>query len=371
VSFSFFRDLLTTQRPEGCWNIEHSRARINCESGQDPLTRAAVEVSHIECTIIRQKFEELINSLPMPTPEPRSTNPGPPRVSRDDVIAKCDYFTRVHLWPLKKALDPESWLQNFRPDELDHSVHLLNSFMYFHQNLVQEMFAASIQALSRRVTRSGDSFITALSTWSLFFNNAIIVPVAGEHENPSDSGYSFARMARQHLGFREEQIMSPANALSELANGPRPVIFVDDFVGTGNQFTSTWFREFETASGTKTSFSIVAGVRGMRFFYCPVLCTVAGLKEIELQCPTVVLSPAHVITERYSALSPDSLIWPAHLKSTGVDFLQRVSQRAGIPDTDGGSPDDWRGYEKRGLVLAIHETIPDSTLCLLRWNKNG
>lgn len=307
----------------------------------------------------------------MSTSEPTSVNSGPPRVRREDLIAKCDYFTRVHLWPLRKALDPEAWLQNFRTREQDHAVHLLNAFMYFHQNLVQEMFASAIQALSRRVTRPGDSLITALSAWSLFFNSAIIVPVAGELENPSDSGYSFARMARQHLGFREEQIMSPSAALSVLTAGPRPVIFVDDFVGTGNQFTGTWFRDFETISGTTTSFSKVAGVRGTRFFYCPVLCTKAGLDEIQLQCPTVVVSPAHILSERYSALSQDSLVWPAHLKSTAHDFLETASKRGGIPDTSGSSPDDWRGYEGRGLVLALHETIPDATLCLLRWNKNG
>ncbi len=295
----------------------------------------------------------------------------PPRVRREDVIAKCDYFTRVQLWPLRMSLDPESWLQNFRSAEADHAIHLLNAFMYFHPNLVQEMFASAVQSLSRRIARQGDSLITALSAWSLFFGNAVIVPVAGESDNPSDSGYSFARMARQHLGFTQDQIMSPAKALSTLSAGPRPVIFVDDFVGTGNQFTGTWFREFETASGTKTSFSQIAGVRGMRFFYCPVLCTQAGFDEITLQCPTVVMSPAHVLSERYSALSSDSLIWPEHLKGTAVDFLQSVSKRAGIPDTDGASPDDWQGYEKRGLVLAVHETIPDATLCLLRWKRNG
>jgi hypothetical protein len=178
-------------------------------------------------------------------------------------------------------------------------------------------------------------------------------------------------MARQHLGFAEDQIMSPSDALSELAKGPRPVIFVDDFVGTGSQFTGTWFRDFQTSSGTTTTFAAIAGVRDMRFFYCPVLSTQAGMDEIALQCPTVQLSPAHVLSERYSALSPDSLIWPTHLKGSALDFLETVSKRAKIPDTDGGSPDDWRGFEKRGLVLAILDTIPDATLCILRWNKNG
>jgi hypothetical protein len=149
------------------------------------------------------------------------------------------------------------------------------------------------------------------------------------------------------------------------------VLFVDDFVGTGNQFIGTWHRDYQLTGGTQTSFHRVAGVRGTRFFYCPVLCTHSGLEEIRLQCPSVVLSPAHVLTDRYNALHPDSIIWPSHLRASGVDFVESVSRRAGIPDTDGGSPDDWRGYEKKGLVLAVHETIPDSTLCLLRWARNG
>ena len=294
-----------------------------------------------------------------------------PPVSRELVVAKCEYFTRVHLWPLRKALDPEAWLDNFRSSELDHALALLNSFMYFHSHLVQEMFASSIQELSRRVVKRDSSFVTALSAWSSFFDNAVIVPVAGETENPSDSGYAFARMARQHVGFSEEQIQAPLQALRTISSGPRPIIFVDDFVGTGNQFTGTWYRQYELGQGTKTSFSTVAGVRGMRFYYCPVLCTSAGLDEIRVQCPTVVLSPAHILGDRYNALHPDSMIWPPHLKAGALDFIESTSRRAGIPDTDGGSPDDWRGYEKKGLVLAIHETIPDSTLCFLRWKQNG
>jgi hypothetical protein len=121
----------------------------------------------------------------MSSPEPTSENPGAPRVTRENVMAKCDYFTRVQLWPLRSVLDPESWLKNFRPNEQDHAVHLLNSFMYFTPHLVHEMFAASVQALSRFVLQPGDSRITAQSAWSTFLGSAIIVPVAGETDNPS------------------------------------------------------------------------------------------------------------------------------------------------------------------------------------------
>jgi len=306
----------------------------------------------------------------MSSPEPTSENPGAPRVTRENVMAKCDYFTRVQLWPLRSVLDPESWLKNFRPNEQDHAVHLLNSFMYFTPHLVHEMFAASIQALSRFVLQPGDSRITAQSAWSTFLGSAIIVPVAGETDNPSDSGYSFARMARQHLGFTEGQIMPPAKALASLMAAPRPVIFVDDFVGTGEQFVTTWKREVATVSGSRASFLTAARVGSTRFFYCPVLCTTMGFDRIRRECPIVSLNPAHVLTSRYSALSPDSMIWPQDLRATASDFLQTASHRAGIPD-DGETTDDWRGYQGQGLVVAIHETIPDATLCLLRWNRNG
>ena len=126
---------------------------------------------------------------------------GPPRVTREEVIAKCDYFTRVQLWPLRAAIDPDSWLRNFRASEVDHAVHLLNAFLYFHRTLVVEMFASSIQSLSRRNFKTGDSFITAVSSWQMFFDRAVVVPVAGDRDNPSDSGFSFARIARQNLGF--------------------------------------------------------------------------------------------------------------------------------------------------------------------------
>ena len=106
----------------------------------------------------------------MPDLDATSEPAGPPRVTREEVIAKCDYFTRVHLWPLRTALDPDSWLRNFRTGEVDHAVHLLNAFLYFPRDLVVEMFASSIQALSRRTFKNGDSFITAISSWQMFFD---------------------------------------------------------------------------------------------------------------------------------------------------------------------------------------------------------
>jgi hypothetical protein len=49
----------------------------------------------------------------------------PVKVTKDFVLAKCNYFVDVQLWPIHSEMDPERWLSNFKPEEMDHAVQLL------------------------------------------------------------------------------------------------------------------------------------------------------------------------------------------------------------------------------------------------------
>jgi len=150
----------------------------------------------------------------------------------------------------------------------------------------------------------------------------------------------------------------------------RTVIFVDDFVGSGNQFVQTWRRPIRTPGGTDISFAKLSTVARHRFIYCPLLCTKLGLNLIQKECPMVIVVPAHLIPPRYSALARDSVIWPPHLLSQGADFIRRCSAAAGIPDSP-GSVEDWRGFAGLGLTMAFAHSVPDATLPLFYWEKNG
>src|SRR5216683_3116312 len=102
--------------------------------------------------------------------------------------------------------------------------------------------------------------------------------------------------------------------------------------------------------------------RGAQFFYCPIFCTEFGLSQLRAHCPEVTLSSAHVLSARYSALAPDSLLWTDDLRPSATQFVQEASRRAGIPDTNGATPSDWRGFGKLGLALALGDSVPDATL---------
>jgi hypothetical protein len=293
----------------------------------------------------------------------------PRSIGEVDVLAKADYFVDVQLWPLQKTLNARGWLGNFIGDEKEHAIHLLNGFLYFSSVLVDQMFAAAFQSLSSRFHTPGSSYLVLQSNWQQFLDTVIVTYVTGERPNPTDSGYSFARKTRQLLGIPETRITSPADAVQRLVHQPGPILFVDDFVGSGNQFVETW-RRTVSISGITASFEKIAAVSPASFYYCPVICTEYGYSRLRHDCPTVILQPAHILTRRYSALAPDSFIWPARLQATSVDFLQRASSRAGIPDT-GGNVNDWRGFHQLGLALAIGDSVPDATLPIFYWEENG
>ena len=299
--------------------------------------------------------------------EPVSDRSMPVDLTKEFVLTKADFFASIGIWPLKCDLNPELWLQNFTQSELNHALYLLNSFMYFNDTLVHEIFAAAVRTISRLMWQPNDNPTTLAQKWEEFVHTAIVTYVTGENPNPTDSGYTFAQKARA-IGITEDRIVTPEKALRILQSGSEaPIIFVDDFVGSGSQFLTTWRRQYGSAGKT---FEELAPITSNEMYLCTAFCTECGLKYIQSECPRIRVNPGHLLSSNYSALAEDSIIWPSALKSTAVEFIRSASERAGIPDT-GGQVDDWRGFACLGLTIARQGSIPDATLPIFYWQKNG
>ncbi len=295
----------------------------------------------------------------------KSGNPiSPPPVPEEFVLRKTDYFVDVQLWPPETKLNVNGWLSNFNSNERAHALQLLNSFIYLSPLLTDELFKAAFQQLSRSVIQESESFLSNNARWSRFRHAIVVTHVTGESPNTTDSGYSFARKARQVLNIAENKIFAPADLVQHLFDsGPQPVLFVDDFVGSGNQFVETWEREEELRDGTFMSFKRLASAPGYSFFYCPIVCTERGRTRIKDKCENVIVSPAHFLPEQYSALAIDSTIWTDELRPTSRDFLENASKRAGI--------NAWKGFHDLGLAFSFDYGPPDATLPIFYHDNNG
>jgi hypothetical protein len=303
---------------------------------------------------------------PMAAPPTRIQQP----LDESFVLEKCDYFVDVTLWPRGNEMAPREWLSNFTHDEKPYAVHLLNSFLYFSRGLTDALLVGAVNDLSRHVVDLNASYDRCTAQWNDFLDSVVVTYPTGEEPSVTDSGYAFARKARQVLGIPEGRILSPEETLEHIAStGIRPVLFLDDFVGTGSQFLTTWNRRYATSAGD-TSFSTAFGGAADSAFYAPLIAAADGVRAIARKAPTVRLAPAHVLPDFYSALHPDSIVWPETLHADAFSVLQEVSRRAGIPDSGGMATDDWQGFRRLGLCLAFEHGVPDATLPLFYWEEN-
>ena len=280
--------------------------------------------------------------------------------SEDWVMEKAEFMVNVRVWPLKSALNPRRWLRNFENHEREVAVHLLDQFMYFSEELLDAAFFAGFQRLSVSMLDPQHPLGLNLQ-WENFLSSVLVTPVLGEQDNIADSGRVFGRKARQVLGLSEDHLLEPHKAVPMAKSSGRPLVFVDDFVGTGQQMIKTW--ETLDLDAVVTS--------GVPIFYAPALATTYGLQAILERCKGVYLSPGQLIPTEYSATAKNSMLWPAGKAEEWLDIVRLASMRAGIPDTNGDSVDDWQGFHKLGLALAMHGSVPDATLALFRWEGNG
>lgn len=289
-------------------------------------------------------------------------------LQQDPLLNQLDYYVDVQLWPAGKVM-PESWLRNFHQSEQEHARALLSAFLFFSNHLMNAMLRAAFQSLTSDVCNPDASHAYLANQWRHFSSSVIVTTIIDSDPDAlDDSGYSFARKARQELSISRQQIMHPDKVLRliESEASARPVVFVDDFVGSGKQFNDAWHRVVEVQDGVKISFAEIAALRkNWSFYYCPLVCTTAGASTIHKACPDLILRAAHMLGPEYSAFSSDSYIWPKHLRGTSAEFVLEASKRAGIPENH------HRGFSDLGLALAFEHGVPDASLPLIYWDQNG
>ncbi len=270
------------------------------------------------------------------------------------------------LWPVRKRLDPQSWLTNFSENERPFAYNLLNVFLYYNEDLVDALLIGAFQRVSAHVVGSATTLADARTRWRTFLSSVLVTQVQGEDPNPADSGYAFARKARQVLRIDEAQIAEPRHALSDVSiRFDTPVLLVDDFVGSGNQLVETWHRR----QGAEGLGSLAAAAEaGVSIFYVPLVATSLGIARLRRECSNLKVFPAHLLDERYSLIAPNSILWPESLKPHAQAFLLDASDRAGIVD---GYEYGWKGFHDLALAVAFAHSVPDATLPLFFWDRNG
>ena len=282
------------------------------------------------------------------------------------MLSKLQLFADFHLWPDRETLNPDAWLENFKTNELPYALNILHVYLHFNDRLTNALFHAAFHSLSAAVTKDANSPGEAVRLWNHFLSSLTVTYVQGESPGPTDSGYLFARKARQITGMTAANVVHPPVALRSLLEDPAsPLVFVDDFIGSGQQMIVQWHRTQHVDRTRVTSFSKATQTYS-EVIYIPIVATSQGLQNVAKHCPALKVRPVHILDAAYSLTSPDSLLWPTHLKSSASDVMFTASKRAGILDAQNG---EWQGFANLALPLSFDHSVPDATLPLIYWEK--
>jgi hypothetical protein len=270
-----------------------------------------------------------------------------------EVLARCEALKRAGMWLPEPAIRPRAWIGNFDDDEKIIAAQLLDRFVFYSQRLTDSLLTTSFNSIADGMKKgplapSREQLLQALPT-------AIFTPVSGETPNPTDSGYFLCRRTRQVLNVDEAQIMAARDALQAAANG-RPVVFVDDFIGSGDQFLTTW-----QDRGSGTSFEEIQNSVAFPAIYVSLVGTEFGITNIGAHAPTVAVCVTHKIDNRGTIWGIQSLnpVLYNQIDSLLNKYVPRLTPHDIYMHRENYLK---YGYKHRGLFFAFEHSVPDATL---------
>lgn len=270
-----------------------------------------------------------------------------------EVLAKCEVLKRAGMWPSEPRMRPRLWLRNF--DEQDRAIAaaLLDKFTFYSSDLTDALLVASFNALGdgqpkSMAPRTRHQLVDAI-------NSAVFTPVLGEQPDPTDSGNFLCRRTRQLL-FPTASAVCIDAALDHAYQG-RPVVFVDDFVGSGDQFMSTWTRHQHGRS-----FEEAERMTQFMPIYVALVATNFGLSKIRRCAPKVAVSVSHLLETRSTLVGIANA--NCELGSSIDALLTKYADRLRPREDYIAGNDLYRkyGYKERKLLMAFEHSVPDATL---------
>ena len=278
---------------------------------------------------------------------------------RDDIYKefvkkKTDVLARTGMWLNPQSMKPTAWLNNFEQSDRLVASKLLDQFVFCNSRTVDSLLIAAWNSIGDGFPKSSnydrsDNLIEHLQY-------AKITAVEGETPNPTDSGHTMCRKARQVLHINEDSILNISEALSEAERG-HTIVFIDDFVGSGQQFVKTWERIIDgrSFSDIQKNIKFVA-------IYVTLACTLKGIDYILSIVPNLHICTASKIGEEQSVYN---MIKKNILTKEELNiFLDKYTPRLRpVEEYIAKCPQNLKwGFNELGLMLGFEHSVPDATL---------
>jgi len=281
----------------------------------------------------------------------------------DSIFNRCHDLISYDVWAGIEPHRLDLWIRNFDTAEGRYfAARLLDSLIYRSDkqtvSLMKQMFHRALPDLSRSqgLSINLQSAYTDLQQTS-FDPGLRLVPVIPPGESPTKSGPLIGRMLRRQLNFKDSWIVPPDQVSSHLSK-IKTFVFVDDFLGTGLQFS-----QFLSQTGLDNLLS-----KGS-FIYAPLAAHIEGIKHLNRTHSKLFVETVEALGDEHAFFHDVARNFPDEVNSTETarDFYYNLMHQKDIEI----SGPNRRGFGHFELAYAFEHAVPDNSLPILWWGHSS
>lgn len=283
----------------------------------------------------------------------------------NQIHEKINDFINLNIWRGIEKMKLKQWLKNFTTDEEKYfAACILDNLIYRSDSQTESMLFNLISIdIPNLILNHKPAGVNPLVTLGGFKNSVDpsirLVCVKGEFDAPSKSSHFVARMLKRKMMINENWIITPDKIDSCLKSGTKCFVFIDDFLGTGDQF-----HEMAEDIKLKEKLELVDTF----FAYAPLTAHSDGVTFLNQSYPKLKITFVEKLDETNSVFNSafnDGVNSPEGSRKFYIDFMKRKS---GLGDL---IKDSALGHGRLELTYVFEQSVPDNNISLIYWNLNS
>ena len=280
---------------------------------------------------------------------------------------RCESCVDAGIWAGIDKAQLRIWMNQFDEGcERYFAACVLDSLIYRSTKqtiaLMEHLFQRTLPSLAREdhlTLGRADGRLESLARAGKGGDPGIrVVPVIRNEDPPTKSGPLITRMYKQYLGIDERWIIWPQDMAKAREDGTLTFLFVDDFLGTGDQFMTFASR-----------FNVKDIMSGLTAIYAPLAAHETGLSTLKDRADWLHVCCVERLSPRYSLFSELSSAFSdgENSSETARSFYLKLLDGKHL-DISGMYV---YGYGRLALTYVFEHAVPDNNIPLLWYASDG
>lgn len=276
----------------------------------------------------------------------------------DAIRDRCRDLIEYTIWNGIELHMFDKWRKNFKTDEEKYFASCVLDSLIYKSN--QQTYALIKDNLSKNLVNQFRLLDLGISDFPNSIINPLVdplirfVPVITQYDPGTKSSNEILRFMKRHFHVSESWIIHPWKIEEELASGNKTIIFIDDFLGTGQQFDDA----------ISNVFNLDKLIQKHNVIYAPLVAHEKGIEFLNKLYPNLkIVSAERLDYANHSFFTRYFEGEEVAAKKFYVDMLRKRGINLGAGNE--------YGHGNLEITLAFEHAAPDNSLQLLTYRTDN